>query len=84
MAGQSLIFVDLIYTPAPEFYQGRWQPWRAMVLNGGNFKPLFMTTEAYTNRQDLIDTIATAFGPNANVYLRESEHGNTELRLATG
>jgi hypothetical protein len=77
-----LVYVDLLYTPKPEGYEGRWQPWRAMVLNGNNFEPLFMSTEAWTNRDDAMHTIWEVFGPGTDVYLREAERGDAELRMA--
>lgn len=80
----ALIYVDLIETPEPTDYDGpRWQPWGILVRSGDNNKPLFKTTEAYTNREDAIRAAEIAFGRGSNVYLREAEHGNVLLRLAS-
>lgn len=81
----NLIYVDLLYTEEPADRPrdaARWQPWRTIVRSGDNMRALFRSSEAYTNRQDCIDAAQLAFGDDANVYLRETEHGNVELRLA--
>jgi uncharacterized protein YegP (UPF0339 family) len=78
----NLVYVDLKHTPKPPEFDGRWQPYRLIVKSGDNEEILFLSSEAYTNREDAISAAELAFGPQANVYLRESEHGNVELRLA--
>jgi hypothetical protein len=63
-------------------YIKRYQPWHSLVKSGGNQEPLFESTERYFNRDDAVHAIELAFGGNSNVYLREAEHGDVELRLA--
>lgn len=64
-------------------YIDEYQPWRSLIKSGDNEKPLFRSTERYFNRADAIHAIQIGFGNNSNVYLREAEHGNVELRLAS-
>lgn len=79
-----LIYVDLQYTPKPDGFDGhRWQPWSIMVCSGDNHEALFRSTERYTNRADAVHAAQIAFGAQSNVYLREHEKGNVELRLAS-
>jgi len=84
----SLIYVDLKYVSEPKARKllgpkrSRWQPWRVLVLSGDNFKPLFKGSERWTNKEDAFDAIHLAFGDESNVYLRQEEHGNIQLRLA--
>lgn len=78
-----VLFCDLKYTPRPLWHKltrGRWQPWRAVVLAEGNYEPLFVSSEAWTNKQDAIDTIRDSFGPTTTVFLREAEHGLVLIR----
>lgn len=72
----NLIYVDVEYNDAAE------QPWRSVVKSGDNEEVLFVSSESYHNRADALHAIDLAFGTQANVYRRESEHGNFELRLA--
>lgn len=82
----SLIYVDLHYTPTPKrwykFGGKRWQGYRWTARNGGNMTPLAVSSEAYSNYDDCVAAIAELFGDNANVYLRQEEHGNVQLRLS--
>lgn len=64
-------------------YLATYQPWRLLVISGDNQKPLFRSTERYFNRADAINAADKAFGRGSNVYLREAEHGNVLLRLAS-
>jgi uncharacterized protein YegP (UPF0339 family) len=61
----------------------QFQPWRVLIKSGDNHKPLFRSTERYFNREDAIHAIQLAFGSGSDVYLREAEHGDVELRLAS-
>lgn len=90
MPDSNLVFYDLKYTPEPEARKEamgpertRWQPWSVLILSGGNFEALFESTEHYTNRSDAIHAIDLVARPGANVYRREHEHGDVELRLAS-
>jgi hypothetical protein len=65
-------------------YLEQFQPWRLMILSGDNHKDLFRSTERYFNEADARRAADIGFGANSNVYLRQKEHGNVELRLATG
>lgn len=81
----NLVYVDIVCNPQPDAYTGtRWQGWWWRAINGGNFKVLAVASEMYTNKQDCIDAITELFGSGSNVYLRQSEQGNQELRLASG
>jgi hypothetical protein len=63
-------------------YLKRFQPWRLLILSGGNYEPLFRSTESYFNREDARYAAELAFGNGTNVYLREHEKGNQILRMA--
>jgi len=63
-------------------YIDNFQPWRVLIRSGDNYEPLFRSTERYFNEADARHAIELAFGPGSNVYLRQAEHGNVELRLA--
>jgi hypothetical protein len=63
-------------------YLDRFQPWRLLIKSGDNQEPLFKSTECYFNKADAVHAAEIAFGSSSNVYLRQSEHGNTMLRLA--
>lgn len=82
MADNSLVFVDL-FQSRPRKLLGRAQTWRWRARNGDNFRVLAVSSEAYTNYSDAVDAIFELFGDKSNVYLREAEHGNAKLRLAT-
>lgn len=69
--------------PEHRQYLDRFQPWRLAVISAGNQEELFRSSESYFNREDAIHAAEIAFGCGSNVYLRESEHGNVELRLAS-
>lgn len=64
-------------------YKLAFQPWRLIVKSGGNQKTLFRSTERYFNEADARHAADLAFGSQSNVYLRQAEHGNVALRLAT-
>ena len=64
-------------------YKERFQPYRIIVTSGDNHEPLFRSTESYFNRADAIHAAQIAFGRGSNVYLREHEKGNVQLRLAS-
>lgn len=76
-----LVYVDLYEGRIRKFFQ-RAQRWRWRALNAGNRRVLAVSSEAYFNQQDAIDTIEQLFGPGTTVYLRQAEHGNQLLRLA--
>jgi hypothetical protein len=64
-------------------YLEAFQPWRILVLSADNHEALFRSTERYFNEADARHAAEIAFGTNSNVYLRQAEHGNVQLRLAT-
>lgn len=64
-------------------YVDRFQAFRLLIISGDNRQPLFRSTESYFNRADAIHAAEIAFGSASNVYLREVEHGNELLRLAS-
>lgn len=81
----ALIYVDLYQSDPglkPFATGSRPQRWRWRALNGDNSRILAISSESYTNRQDAVDAIAELFGDTSNVYRREVEVGNVELRLA--
>jgi uncharacterized protein YegP (UPF0339 family) len=78
----ALVFVDL-YQSRPRKLLGRPQTWRWRALNGNNRRVLAASSEAYTNQADALAAIQQLFGTASNVYLRQHEEGNVELRLAT-
>lgn len=78
----TLVYIDLYQKRSLTRLLGRPQPWRWRALNGDNFRVLAVSSEAYTNRADALAAIEELFGTSSNVYRRESEQGNTELRLA--
>jgi uncharacterized protein YegP (UPF0339 family) len=61
-------------------YLDSFQPWRVIVKSGDNQKKLFRSTERYLHRAGAITAIQLAFGNNSNVFLREKEQGNVNLR----
>lgn len=63
-------------------YLDRFQPFRLLIVSGDNHKPLFRSAESYFNRGDAVHAAQIAFGNQSNVYLREPEHGDVQLRLA--
>lgn len=63
-------------------YLDHFQPWRLLIISGDNHEPLFKSTESYFNEADAKHAAQIAFGSRSNVYLRQKEHGNVELRLA--
>lgn len=63
-------------------YVERFQPFRLLVKSGDNQEPLFRSTEAYFNKADAIHAAHLAFGSGSNVYLRQHEKGNQNLRMA--
>lgn len=69
--------------PEHRQYLDRFQPWRLLIKSGDNEKVLFKSTESYFNKADAEHAAQIGFGRGSNVYLRESEHGNVELRLAS-
>ena len=82
-----LVFVDLYQTErkpraAGDTREVRPQLWRWRAINGSNFEVMAIASEAYTNKQDCLDAIAQLFGASTNVYLRQHEQGDQELRLA--
>lgn len=64
-------------------YLEHFQPWRILILSGDNHKELFRSTERYFNKADAEHAIDIAFANKSNVYLRQAETGDIELRLAT-
>lgn len=64
-------------------YVERFQPWRLAIISGDNQKELFRSSESYFNRADAEHAAEIGFGRGSNVYLREAEHGNALLRLAS-
>lgn len=80
----SLIYVDIKQAKnLRKTLTGRPQPWYWVALSGDNNRVLGRSSERYTNKQDCIDSATLLFGTGSNVYLRETEHGNVQLRLAT-
>lgn len=80
--------------PSPEVITGErkanyrryiddFQPWRILIKSGDNQEPLFRSTESYFNKADAEHAAHLAFGAGSNVYLRQAEHGNQVLRMAT-
>jgi hypothetical protein len=65
-------------------YLDRFQPWRVAIKSGDNGAELFRSSERYFEKRDAVHAIWLAFAPESNVYLREGEAGNVELRLAQG
>lgn len=63
-------------------YLAGFQPYRVLIKSGDNEEPLFRSTERYFNRGDAVNAIRIGFDNHSNVYLREAEVGNQELRLA--
>jgi hypothetical protein len=59
------------------------QRWRWRARNAGNNKILAQSSEAYTNRQDCLDTITALFGPDTTVYLRQTNPDTTIPALKT-
>lgn len=85
MTNPSLVYVDLQEVKVVNWLSRpfrRPQKWRWTAINGGNQRVLAVSSENYTNRQDCIDAIVQLFGDQSNVYLRQPEIGNIELRLA--
>lgn len=64
-------------------YLDRFQPFRVAIKSGDNEEPLFRSTESYFNRADAKHAARIGFGRGSNVYLRQHEQGNEELRLAS-
>lgn len=82
MGAPPLVYVDLKKSKV------RWplkrnQPWYFVAINGRNMRRLARSTENYTNRADAVDAIWQLFANDSNVFLREAEHGNVNLRQAT-
>lgn len=65
-----------------EEYEDNFQPWRILVTSGGNHAALFRSTERYFNEADARHAAEIAFGSGSNVYLRQADHSDVELRLA--
>ncbi|SBS73856.1 hypothetical protein MHPYR_180093 [uncultured Mycobacterium sp.] len=63
-------------------YLDRFQPWRVAIKSGDNGAELFRSSERYKDKRDARHAIDLAFGLYSNVYLRQAEVGNIELRLA--
>jgi hypothetical protein len=82
LMADSLVFVDL-FQSRPRKLLGRAQTWRWRARNGNNFRVLAVSSEAYTNYQDAVDTVTQLFGDSSNVYLRQKERGDVELRLSS-
>lgn len=61
-------------------YLARFQPWRVIVRSGGNSKILFRSSERYFNQLDARRAAQIAFGPHSDVYLRQANTNNVELR----
>lgn len=61
-------------------YLARFQPWRVIVRSGGNSKILFRSSERYFNERDAFHAARIAFGPDSDVYLRQANADNVELR----
>lgn len=64
-------------------YRDRFQPWRLLIKSGLNQEPLFKSTESYFNKADAEHAARIAFASGSDVYLRQAEHGNELLRLAS-
>lgn len=79
----SLVYVDLVHVENKATKTGRPQRWRWVARNGGNNKIMGQSSERYTNRKDCERAIDVLFGVNSEVYRRESEKGDVELRLPT-
>jgi hypothetical protein len=77
----TLIYVDLKKSRRL-WPRKRPQRWFWVAKNGGNQKRLARSTETYTNKADCIEAIYALFGDGSNVYLRQAEIGNVNLRLA--
>lgn len=78
----SLIFIDA-YQIHPLLRVGRQKTWRWRALNGGNMQPMAHSGKTYFNYGDAVDAAYELFGRNSNVYLRQAEHGDVEMRLAS-
>ena len=78
-------FGEIAEDDEPEYqqYLDRFQPWRLLIKSGDNQEPLFKSTESYFNKADAENAARIGFGRGSNVYLRQSEHGNELLRLAS-
>jgi uncharacterized protein YegP (UPF0339 family) len=61
----------------------RAQNWYWIALNAGNGKQMARSKGYYTNQGDAYDAITQLFGNSTNVYLRQTEHGDLPIRLAT-
>lgn len=77
-----VVYVTIYSTPKPLWKRGRHQAWRWKAISEGNSRTL-ASGEAFTNRQDCIDSVRLLFGDRSTVFLRQSEQGNQLLRLMT-
>lgn len=81
-----LVYVDIyqaMKTTAPDSPGGRPQHWRWRATNGNNHRVLAVSSEAYTNESDCLDAIQELFSNGTDVYLRQTEQGDQQLRLAS-
>jgi uncharacterized protein YegP (UPF0339 family) len=88
MNTRPVLYVDLKQAPLSKLIPGwglpgRPQRWRWVARNASNHKVMARSSERYTNKQDCLDAISQLFSPGTTVYLRQAEHGDECLRLAT-
>lgn len=72
-----VVYVDLYRTM---FLRKREWRWRAR--NAGNQRLMATSAEGYRNLQDCLDAVEQLFGSGTDVYLRQAEHNDVELRMA--
>lgn len=61
-------------------YMDSFQPWRWVAKSGDNQKAMARSSERYFNKTDALHAIHLLFGSGSNVFLRQAEFGNENLR----
>lgn len=86
MNDHPVIYAELKYNPEPKARKllgptrTRWQPWTVWIWVKGNNENLFKGSERWTNKQEAIDAVNLAHGPESIVYLRQPEAGDLLIR----